>query len=65
MITELKTATCCEDGTGYIRWAEATNEPEGPPDTGWAMPVGAIEEAYNEVLVNVRFCPFCGKKLET
>jgi hypothetical protein len=55
---------CCEESRGLVYWM-----PKGllrkftgkfnPPKTGWAMSVD------DETLVNVMYCPFCGKKLST
>lgn len=62
--------TCCEQGRLWISWElkppppkrtklgrPYAQEGEGPDRDGWAMSVG------DNCCVNVKFCPFCGKKL--
>jgi hypothetical protein len=62
-------AECCEEGKLWIMWDHKQPPPkttkrgrpyaqegEGPERDGWTMMVG------DNCCVNVKFCPFCGKK---
>ena len=61
----LQKSPCCKDAdlNNNPFWAEKVRKPDvfgrhNPPRTGWAMSIDDI------TIVNVKFCPFCGKKLE-
>lgn len=51
---------CCESGDSSISWEVPParwQDCEGPAKEGWAVPF------TDHCLVNVDYCPFCGKKL--
>jgi hypothetical protein len=62
-------ASCCKKGKLWISWelkqplkkskyGPFAQEGEGPERDGWAMLAG------DNCLVNIDYCPFCGKKFE-
>lgn len=54
------TPDCCQQGKTWVSWeipVEDWREGEGPPREGWAMLV------CDYCMVNVSYCPFCGKRL--
>jgi hypothetical protein len=52
---------CCATGDEYIT-VYAANLMHGPDQTGWAIPIH--REYGDQIVENVKFCPFCGKPLQ-